>query len=72
MHIKDQFLKLLVCSEGITEWQQIGIFTAGLRNPKRINVEMQKPKTFEDTMALAWAFEWCLQIDDTSSCVMVP
>jgi hypothetical protein len=59
---QDQFLKLLARCDGLTEQQQIGIF----------NVEMQKPESFEDAMALARAYEQRLAIDDESSRAIVP
>jgi len=61
---QDAFLQLLACCDDITERQQVDIFTAGLRNPLRIDVEMQRPTTLEDAMGLARAFERRLQIDD--------
>ena len=59
-----QFLQLLARCEHITECQQIDIFTAGLRNPLRIDVELQRPDSLEDAMGLARAFERRLEIDD--------
>ena len=53
---EDQFLQLLARCEHVTERQQIDIFTAGLRNPLRIDVELQRPESLEDAMGLARAF----------------
>jgi hypothetical protein len=54
---QDYFLKLLARCDNVTGPQQIAIFTAGLGEPMSIDVEMQKPETFEDAMALACTFE---------------
>lgn len=56
------FLSLLACCEGITKTQQIALFTPGLGKPMSIDVEMQKPETLEDAMALARAFEHRAQV----------
>lgn len=40
---QDQFLKLLAHCDGVTEQQQMDIFTASLGNPMRTDVEMLKP-----------------------------
>lgn len=61
---QDQFLKLLARCDGLTECQQIDIFTAGLHNPLATDVELQKPESLEDAMALARSFERRLQLDD--------
>jgi hypothetical protein len=37
---QEQFLKLLARCDDVTERQQIDIFTADLRNPMKIDVEM--------------------------------
>jgi len=63
---EDQFLQLLARCEHVTERQQIDIFTVGLRNPLRIDVELQRPKSLEDAMGLARAFERRLEIEDDS------
>ncbi|GJN37202.1 hypothetical protein PR202_gb26131 [Eleusine coracana subsp. coracana] len=64
---QDQFLKLLARCDNVTEPQQIAIFTAGLGNPMKTDVELQKPANFEEAMALARAYEQRLQMDDNSS-----
>jgi hypothetical protein len=61
---QDAFLQLLARCDDVTECQQVDIFTAGLRNPLRIDVEMQRPTSLEDAMSLARAFERRLQIDN--------
>lgn len=38
----------------------------------RTDVEMQKPESFKDAMALARVYERRLAIDDESSCALVP
>jgi len=53
----DQFLKLLVRYEDVTEKQQINLFTAGLLQPMSTDVEMHAPTTLEDAMALARSYE---------------
>ena len=63
---QEQFLLLLARCEDVTEPQQISIFTAGLQQPLSTDVEMQKPTTLEDAMALARAFEHRQQV--ASSC----
>ena len=47
---QDAFLQLLARCDDVTERQQVDIFTAGLRNPLCIDVEMQRPTTLEDAM----------------------
>jgi hypothetical protein len=54
---QDQFLRLLDRCDGVTEQQQIAIYTAGLGDPLRIDVELQRPVTLEDAMSLSRAFE---------------
>ena len=49
---QDAFLQLLARCDNVTKSQQVGIFTVGLRNPLRIDVEMQCPTSLEDAMAL--------------------
>ncbi|KAJ1265722.1 hypothetical protein BS78_08G097400 [Paspalum vaginatum] len=50
---QDQFLKLLARCENVTEKKQVDLFSAGLRNPMKTDVEMQALTTLEDAMALA-------------------
>jgi hypothetical protein len=52
-----EFLTLLARCGGVSEPQQIAIFTAGLGDPLCIGVELQKPLTLEETVALARAYE---------------
>ena len=68
---QSQFLTLLARCEEVTETQQIDIFTAGLRNPLRTDVELQKPATLEDAMGLARAYECCTAMDDDDSCPII-
>jgi hypothetical protein len=42
---------------GLTEKQQIDIFTAGLRNPLKTGIELEQPTTLDDAMALVRAYE---------------
>jgi hypothetical protein len=48
---------LLARCEDLTEKHQIGIFTAGLHNPVRTEVELKHPATLQDVMALVRAYE---------------
>jgi hypothetical protein len=68
---QSDFLTLLTHCGGVTEPQQIAIFTAGLGDPLRIDVELQKPSTLEEAAALAKAFEQRLACD-TSGRVVPP
>jgi hypothetical protein len=42
---------------GLSEKQQIDIFTTGLRNPLKTDVELEQPATLDDAMTLARAYE---------------
>jgi hypothetical protein len=50
-------LKLLARCDGITEQQHITIYTAGLGDHLRIDVELQHPVTLEDAMGLSRSYE---------------
>jgi hypothetical protein len=50
--------------EGTVAEYQVNIFTAGLRNPLRMNVELENPTTPEDAMALARTYEQRLSMVD--------
>jgi hypothetical protein len=52
----DQFLILLACCEGLREEHQIHLFTAGLPEPLKTDVELQQPPTLEDAMNFSRAF----------------
>jgi hypothetical protein len=54
---------LLARCGSVSEPQQIAIFTAGLGDPLRIDVELQKPLTLEEAAALARAYERRLTCD---------
>ncbi|CAO2152414.1 unnamed protein product [Urochloa humidicola] len=54
---QDQFLTHLARCDDVTEAQQIAIFTAGLGDPLRVDIELHRPTTLEDAMSLARAFE---------------
>jgi hypothetical protein len=58
-----EFLTLLARCGGVLEPQQIAIFTAGLGDPLRIDVELQKPLTLEEVAALARSYERRLTCD---------
>jgi hypothetical protein len=54
---QNRFLALINRCAGLSEKQQIDIFTAGLRNPLKTEVELEQPATLDDAMALARAYE---------------
>jgi hypothetical protein len=54
---QSRFLALVNRCTGLTEKQQIDIFTVGLRNPLKTDVELEQPATLDDAMALARAYE---------------
>jgi hypothetical protein len=66
---QSDFLTLLARCGGVTEPQQIAIFTAGLGDPLHIDVELQKPSTLEEAAALARAFERRLACDTSGRAV---
>jgi len=68
---QSQFLTLLARCEEVTETQQIDIFTAGLRNPLRTDVELQKPATLEDAVGLARAYERRTAMDEDDPCPII-
>jgi hypothetical protein len=51
------FLALVNRCTGLNEKQQIDIFTIGLCNPLKTDVEMEHQETLEDAMALARTYE---------------
>jgi hypothetical protein len=55
---QDQFLILLAC-EGLREEHQIHLFTAGLPEPLKTDVELQQPPTLEDATNFSHAFARC-------------
>jgi hypothetical protein len=57
-----KFLSLLACCEDLVEKHQINIFTAGLWNPLKTNVELENPVTLEDAMVLACTYEQWLSL----------
>jgi hypothetical protein len=54
---QNRFLALINRCTGLSEKQQIDIFTAGLCNPLKTEVELEQPATLDDAMALARAYE---------------
>jgi hypothetical protein len=52
-----RFLTLVNRCKGLTEPHQIDIFTAGLHDPLKTDVELEQPATLEEAMALARAYE---------------
>jgi hypothetical protein len=54
---QNKFLSLVTRCEGLIEKHQVDIFTAGLGNPLKIDVELEHLATLEDVMALARTYE---------------
>jgi hypothetical protein len=52
-----QFLSLLCRFDGLTPKHQMNLFTAGLGEPMRFDIEMQRPADQQNTMSLAYTFE---------------
>jgi hypothetical protein len=69
---QDQFLKLLARCDGVTEQQQIAIYTTGLGDPLRIDVELQRPMTLEDAMGLSRAYERRIVTSDPPTLAVAP
>jgi hypothetical protein len=61
---QSRFLSLVNRCTGLTEKQQIDIFTAGLHNPLKTDVELEHPENLEDAMALARAYKQRLVMTD--------
>nr|CAB3465822.1 unnamed protein product [Digitaria exilis] len=61
--VEEEFLLLLARCDDVSEAQQLSIFMVGLLEPLKTDVELQKPTTLDDAMALARAFERRLQVD---------
>jgi hypothetical protein len=59
-----RFLVLVNRCKGLSENHQIEIFTIGLRNPLKTDVELEQPTTLEEAMALAHAYEQRLAMAD--------
>jgi hypothetical protein len=65
---QNKFLQLVNRCTNLSKKHQIDIFTAGLRNPLKTNVELEQPATLEEAMALAHACEQRLAMpEDTAS-----
>jgi len=54
---QQQFLALLCRCDGLSVPQQINLFTAGLGQPLRTDVELQAPTNLQTAMSLARAYE---------------
>jgi hypothetical protein len=59
-----KLLSLLARCEDLVEKRQINIFTAGLRNPPKTDVELKNLATLEDAMALARTYEQRLSLQE--------
>jgi hypothetical protein len=57
---QSKFLALVTRCAGLIEKHQIDIFTNGLCNPLKTNIELEAPVTLEDTMALVRTYNQCL------------
>jgi hypothetical protein len=66
---QSRFLALVNRCTGLNEKQRINIFTAGLRNPLKTDVEIEHQEMLEDAMALARAYEQRLVMtNDAPAC----
>jgi hypothetical protein len=54
---QEQFLSLLCHADSLTSQQQINLFTSGLMEPIKTDVELQHPVSLQLAMSLARAFE---------------
>jgi hypothetical protein len=52
-----QFLQLLCHCDDMASLQQLHMFTAGLGEPLRMDVELATPFNLQSAMSLAWAYE---------------
>ena len=57
LEYQQQFLALLCRTEHLSSKQQVQLFTAGLRNPLKTDVELQNPSNLQTAMSLARAYE---------------
>jgi hypothetical protein len=66
---QSKFLALLARCDDLVEKHQIYIFTAGLGNPLRTDMELKHPTTLDNAMALARIYEQRLALTgDSSAC----
>jgi hypothetical protein len=61
---QSKFLSLLARCDGLTEKHQIDVFTVGLCNPLKTDVELEHPAMLEEAMALDRAYEQRLSMTD--------
>lgn len=54
-----RFLALVCRCDDLTTWHQIYLFIAGLGDPIKSDVELQRPHSLQTAMSLARAFERC-------------
>ena len=64
---QSKFFSLLARCDDITESQQIVIFTTGLREPLKTDVELLKPSTLDEAMSLARAYERRLSLHEAEN-----
>jgi hypothetical protein len=70
---QNKFLSLLARCDGLAEKHQINVFTAGLCNPLKTDVELEHPATLEEAMALARAYEqWLTMMASPPTCSSQP
>jgi hypothetical protein len=62
-----KFLSLLMRCEDLVEKHQINIFTAGLRNPLKTDIELENPATLEEAITLARTYEQRLSLQDRAT-----
>ena len=55
----ESFLALVARVGDLQELQQVNIYTAGLLEPLKTEVELARPKDMEEAMSLARAYERC-------------
>lgn len=61
----DRFLLLAYRAENLSEGQQIQLFAAGLGQPLRTDVALQRPTSLDDAIMYARAYEKCLALPAT-------
>jgi hypothetical protein len=65
---QSHFLALVNRCKGLSEPHQISIFTTGLCDPLKTDVELEQPATLEKVIALACAYEhWLAMMVDTAA-----
>ena len=60
----DRFMALACRDHELSEDQQVQLFVAGLRNPLQIDVALRSPRTMNEAIKLARAYEQHQAISD--------